>query len=207
MSRTIGRREYSRELAIETSRPYAPRNLVYNSETFELTWTGPSEGPRYTHFNIRLDDDRNAPSFCLPAGTSRLVIMRAARVIITCWNETVFTESDAARIEVLDAGTWDDASTAIFGPLVSYQVEYDLSVIAANFTVTSPVAAAPNRRLLIYIFADPTTDYVPSFDPASFVDSASVFIDLAMGWVREYAGRADGKWYPIAPSITFDPSI
>lgn len=207
MSRAIGRREYSRELAIETRRPYAPRNLAYNTSTNELTWTGPIEGPRYTHFNIRLDDDRNAPSFCLPAGTSSLIIMRSARIIITCWNETVFTESDAARIEILTLGEWTDSLTAVFGPVLSYQVEYDLSVIAANFTVTSPVAAAPNRRLLVYIFQDATTEYVAAFDPASFVDSGNVFIDLSMGWVREYAGRSDGKWYPIALSITFDPSI
>lgn len=80
------------------------------------------------------------------------------------------------------------------------------STLTANTTFTGPVAAA-RQRLLLYIFQDATTEYVPSFDPLYFVDSPNVHIDLSMAAVREYFGRADGKWYPIGPWQNFDPSI
>ncbi len=201
---TVLQRQYARDVRLEISRPKAPRNLVYNAETCELSWTGPIDGPNFTHFNIRLGDDSAAPAYRVPRGTTRMVLFRNERVTVTCWNEIVATESDPARIDLGATVAWTGAGAAAFGPLLSWQVEYTLT---ADITIVSPVEAAPNRRLLLYIFQDATTEYVPSFDPADFVDSASIFIDSAMAAVLEYAGRSDGKWYPITLPRTFDPSI
>lgn len=196
-------RQYNRDLRIQTKRPAPPRNLVYDDDTQELSWTGPNSGPLYTHFNIRLDDDSAAPAFCVPIGTSRLVIQRSARVSITCWNEISRTESDAARLEVGSSAAWAGSSGSTFGTVLFWEVDFNLT---ANITITSPIAPSPRRRLLIWIFQHATVRYNPSFDPAFFVDTATQFIDPAKGWVREFAGKADAKWYPIGPPMTFDPA-
>lgn len=200
----IGARQYSRDLRIETRRPEAPRNLVYDDNTGEITWTGPIRGPQFTHFNIRIDDDTAAPAYRVPAGTTRLFIGRSANITLSCWNEVVQTESDGARLTVGGAGTWTGATSAALGAMLFYRVRYDLT---ANITIASPVASAANRRLVLRIRQHASTRYVPSFDPADFVDSASQFIDLGWEWVREYDGNADGKWYPAGPAFVFDPSI
>jgi hypothetical protein len=199
--------QYSQDLRLETQRPHSPRNLVYDAETLELTWTAPIRGPRYTHFNVRLDNDNGPTSYRLPAGTTRLLIPRAARVTLSTWNDIVRTESDSVRIQVGSISAWENAAQSVFGMMLCYQVEYRMADIGSSVTITSPVTAAPNRRLLVYVFQDPTTEHGVAFDPASFVDSASVFIDSGMAGVREYAGRADFKWYPIGLWLNFDPTV
>jgi len=201
---TVAQRQYARDVRLAYSRPKAPRNLVYNAETCELSWTGPIDGPAFTHFNIRLGDDSAAPAYRVPAGTTRLALYRNERVTITCWNDVVRTESAPARIDLDATVAWTGSSAAAFGPLLSWQVEYTLT---ADITIASPVDAAPNRRLLLYIFQHATTEYVPSFDPADFVDTGNLFIDAAKAAVLEFAGRSDGKWYPITLPRTFDPTI
>lgn len=200
----IGSRQYSRDLRVETRRPEAPRDLAYDDDTGELTWSGPVRGPQFTHFNIRLDDDSAETSFRLPAGTTRVFIGRTAKVSISCWNETVKTESSIARILVGGASTWAGAISATLGPMLFYRVRYQLT---ANYTIVSPVAARPNRRLVLRIRQHATVQYVPSLDPADFVDSANQFIDPGHEWVREYDGNDDGKWYPVGAPIVFDPTI
>lgn len=200
----IGSRQYSRDLRIETRRPEAPRDLVYDENTGELTWTGPIRGPQYTHFNIRLDDDSAATSFRLPAGTTRLFIGRTAKVSISCWNEVVQTEGASARLSVGGASTWEGATSAALGPMFFYRVRYELT---SDFTVVSPVASRANRRLVLRVRQDDSTQYVLSLDPANFVDSLDQQIDLSFEWVREYDGNDDGKWYPVGAPFVFDPTI
>ena len=200
----VGARQYNRDLRVETRRPGAPRNLSFNSSTMELTWLGPVSGPQFTHFNVRLDTDAGPSAMRLPAGTTSLFIGRRALVAITCWNETVKTESSAARLLVNDYGVWSGASETLSSLLPGLRVSYTLT---ANVTIAAPAPAIPNQRLLLYIYQHSSTIYTPSFDPDYFVDSASIYIDLLKAWVREYSGGSDGKYYPITAGITFDPSI
>lgn len=207
--RILNEREYSHDLHIETRRPFPPRNLVYNEATMELSWTGPNGGPRFTHYKIRLGDDSEESSHCVPINTNRLFIARTEKVTITCWNHTVRTESDAARISI-GAGsvTWVGSDSSAFGITSCWQVEYTLTTASPILVVTSPVIPAANKRLLVFVNADPTTFYPFSFDPATFVQYQQQFVDPAMKWVREYSGRSsDAKWYPIGPSTTYDPSL
>lgn len=142
----IGSRQYSRDLRIETRRPEAPRDLLYDEDTGEITWAGPIRGPQFTHFNVRLDDDSGVTSFRLPAGTTRLFIGRTAKVSISCWNELVETESASARLSVGGASTWAGATSAALGPMLFYRVRYNLT---SNYTIVSPVASRANRRLVL----------------------------------------------------------
>jgi hypothetical protein len=200
----VVQRQYARDARLEISRPKPPRNLVYNYETCELSWTGPIDGPAFTHFNVRLGRDSNAPALRLPAGTTRLTIYRLERITITCWNDAVRTESAPARYDTGTTLEWVGSSTAAFGPILSWQVEYNLT---ADITIESPVDAAPNRRLLLYIFQDAVNEYLPTFEAADFIDPGAIVMDAGMAAVVEFAGRADGKWYPVTSPLIFDPSL
>lgn len=102
---------------------------------------------------------------------------------------------------------WTDSSLAMVGIPLNYYVEFDLAEIASNFTIDSPVEARPNRRLTIYVFADPTTFYSVSFEPTKFTDTSSASSpDVAKATVYEFVGRTDGKWWPASiPRTGIDP--
>lgn len=201
---SVDRRQYNQDLRIETRRPSPPQGLVFDSMKMELTWAGPSSGPEYSHFNIRLDSDTSSVSFRVPAGTTRLTVIRPATVTISCWNDIVQTESDSARISVNSIGVWT-GSTVAYGTVgPDLFVRYDLT---ANLTVVSPISARVNQTLALVVFQHATTEYTLSFDPADFIDTATQHIDSAMAWICHFVGMPDGRWCRLGLPITFDPTI
>ena len=140
----------------------------------------------------RLDTDEMR----LPKERNRYVICRVARGGI------LFTLSAE---QMRSADELDLYTRAEVDALAGILVEYTLT---ANLVLDTQTTFVENGRLTIYVFADATTFYTVSFDPAYFADSASNSSpDVGKATVFEFIGRSDGRWWPTSiPRTNIDPA-
>jgi len=154
-------------------------------------------------------DVLESPAFYILAGNVNKT--RVAAITTSGGRLRIVTRAEDDNAEVSlgieDAVSWTNADFAISTIPLQYYVEFDLNVLAANLTVTSPVTPRPGRRLTIYVFAHPTTFYTVSFD-SSFKDTSTNHSpDAAKATVYEFVGRSDGKWWPASiPRTGIDPT-
>lgn len=101
--------------------------------------------------------------------------------------------------------TWTGATASWFGVPVFWQSVWEL---AANTTITSPVAPQPGAFLIVYVVAHATSFYTFTFDSSDFVDSSvNHSPDAGKVSVHFFTGRDDGKWWPIVtPRVGLDPT-
>lgn len=132
----------------------------------------------------------------LPQERNRYVICRVARggILFTLSAEQMRSASE------LDVYTRAEVR-ALAGVLVEY-------TLTANLVLDTQTDFVENGRLTIYVFADATTFYTVSFDPAYFADSSSAASpDVGKATVYEFIGRSDGRWWPTSiPRTNIDPA-
>lgn len=200
----ITERAYAEDLRIATRRPPKVRDLRYDESTSELKWDGPVSGIPYTHFLIRFEDDNKKPAFCLSKESRSLFAPRVASVSICTYNQVSRIEGDRSHV-VINSGLWTGATSSTFGPVLSWDLYY---VLTANLTITTTAAAAPNRRLCIWVMAHATTEYEIAFDPAVFGDNSNKHLDPTKMLFMQFAGRfGSTKWWPITQAVQLDPTI
>ena len=141
-------------------------------------------------------DRLDAPEIRLTSGKQRYVICQVLR------GGQLSTLSAA---EMRSAGELDIYTRAEVRALAGILVEYTLT---ANLVLDTQTTFVEGGRLTIYAFADATTFYTVSFDPAYFADSSSASSpDVGKATVYEFIGRSDGRWWPTSiPRTNIDPA-
>lgn len=202
----IDRRQYANNQRLGFGRPPRVRGVRYVEETAELQWEPPVDGNPFTHILIRFAGDGTQPALSLPRDSRRLLVPRDARVEISTFNDISNIESDRVSIAVNGAQS-TLATSATFGPVLAWDLYYDLDVINANLTITTTATAKPNRRLLIWVKQHASTVHGIAFDSAVFGESASKHCDAGKMLVMEFAGRyGSSKWWPITLAAQIDPT-
>lgn len=202
----IDPRQYANNQRLGFGRPPRVRGVRYVEETSELQWEPPIEGNPFSHILIRFAGEGARPAVSLPRDSRRLLIPRTAKVEVSTFNDISNIESDRVSISV-NNGIWEDATSSTFGPILAWDLYYDLNDIDANLVITTTVTAARNRRLLIWVLQHASTLHGISFDSAVFGNSASKHCDAGMMLVMEFAGRfGSSKWWPITLDVQIDPT-